>query len=413
MKHINTRFTILKIAWRNIWRNHRRSFITIGSVFFAVLFTVIMMSYSNGSWNRMIDNMLHTQSGHIQIHQKGYWDDQVIDNFMTMNSGFIARLREMTNVESVAPRLEVFAMASSEKISKGIAVLGIDPVQEDKKSHLARRLVEGNYLSSNDSGVLIGKKLSEYLHVSVGDSLALIGQGYHGASAVGLFPVRGIVSLITPDMDKSFLYMSLPAAQDFISLSDGYSGILMALNEESKLKETMQAIEKQINSTDYEILPWTKTMDRLLKQKESDEAFSIITLAILYLIVGFGIFGTVIMMTNERRREFGVMIALGMSRSKLSQSVTVELLIMSCIGVLAALLVCIPVVWYFHVNPIPLSGEMASTMEAYGMEAILPMDISPSLFINQVFIVLLLTCITLSYPVGVIRKLNANKAIRS
>jgi len=404
---------MIKLAWRNIWRNRRRSLITIASIFFAVFFTVAMMAYSDGTWGRMIENMLHTQTGHIQIHQKGYWDDKVIDNFMTMDNETIARLRAGEAVENVSPRVETFAMASSDKVSKGIAVMGIDPAQEDAKSQLSKRLVEGNYLNTDDNGVLIGQKLSEYLHVNVGDSLALIGQAYHGASAVGLFPVRGIVSLITPEMDKGFLYMTLPTAQTFIDIPDGYSGILIALHEEKSLDETLQTIQSMVDTSVYDVLTWKVTMEKMLKQSESDKAFTKIILFILYLIVGFGILGTVIMMTNERRREFGVMMALGMSHGKLACSVAFELLLMSCIGVSSALLVCVPLVRYFQLNPIPLSGELAVTMEAYGMEAVVAIDASPALFVNQALIVLLLTGASIAYPVSVILKLNVNKAIRS
>ena len=403
---------MIRLAWRNIWRNRRRSLLTIASVFAAVFLTVVMMSYSNGTWGKMIDNMLHTQAGHIEIHQKGYWDDKVIDNFMTMDNETIKLLRETGNVESVAPRVEIFALAAAEKITKGVAIVGIDPVEENKKSQLAKRLVEGNYLDPNDTGILIGKKLSEYLHIGTGDSLALIGQGYHGSSAVGLFPVRGIVSLITPEMDRNMLYMTIPSAQDYISMPDGYSGILIALNDGNQLKTTIRTVEGKIDSTVYEILPWTITMDRLLKQKESDQAFSIIILVILYLIVGFGILSTVLMMTNERRREFGMMISLGMQRGKLWRNVSTELLLMSFIGAAVALIVCIPLVWYYNLHPIPVSGEMATMMLAYGIEPVLPMDASPSLFINQVIIVLLITCITMVYPIHVIRTLNTNKSIR-
>ena len=403
---------MIRLAWRNIWRNRRRSLITIASVFAAVFLTVVTMSYSNGTWGKMIDNMLHTQAGHIEIHQKGYWSNKVMDNFMTMDNETITLLRETENIESVAPRIEIFALAAAEKITKGVAITGIDPVEENKKSRLAKRLVEGDYLDSNDTGILIGKKLSEYLRVKPGDSLALIGQGYHGATAVGLFPIRGIVSLITPDMDRNMLYMTVRSAQDFIDMPDGYSGMLIALNDGNQLKATMRAVEEKTDSSVYEVLPWTITMDRLLKQKESDQAFSKIILVILYLIVGFGILGTVLMMTNERRREFGMMIALGMQRRKLWHTVATELLLMSFIGAAAALIVCIPLVWYFHIHPVSLSGEMAAMMNAYGMEPVLPMDASPSLFISQVFIVLIITCITLAYPIRVIRTLNTSQSIR-
>ncbi|MDR1644562.1 MAG: ABC transporter permease [Tannerellaceae bacterium] len=405
---------MIRLPWRNIWRNHRRTLITISSVFFAVFLSILMMSFSNGSWTRVIENMLRTQTGHIQVHLKGYWDDPVTDNFMEMDPETIAQLERIAHVVNISPRIETFALASSDyNVSKGIAVTGIDPVREEKKSSLPQRLVAGNYLEPADNGVLIGKALSEYLQVSVGDSLALIGQGYHGAGAIGLYPIRGILSFITPEMDKGLLYMSLPAAQEFIGMPNGYSGILIAIDDGKALEETMHKVNESIDPSIYETLSWEVTMKDLLKQAESDAAFSKIIIFVLYLIVGFGILGTIIMMTTERRREFGMIVALGMRRGRLARSVATELFFMTCIGLLAGLAASIPIVLYFHHHPIPLGGEVAVAMSAYGMEPVVPMDADPFLFVSQALIVLLITSLTILYPVRVIIKLEVNKAIRS
>ncbi|MDR1864826.1 MAG: ABC transporter permease [Bacteroidales bacterium] len=407
------RFPLLRLSWRNIWRNRRRTLITIASVFFAVFFAVVMIAFSDGSWNRMTENMLRTQTGHIQVHLKGFWNDKVTDNFMTMDAATIARLREIPHVENVSPRVETFAMASSDHLSKGIVVVGIDPEQEAKKSSLHLRLTGGTYLSADDRSVLIGKALSEHLRVQAGDSIALIGQGYHGASAIGLFPVRGVVALMTPEMDGSFLYMSLPAAQTFIDMPDGYSGILIAIDREEALEETAQAVSDVVGTSVYETLTWHKTMEVLLSQAKSDKAFSDMVMYVLYLIVGFGILGTVIMMATERRREFGVVIALGMRRGKLTRCVIIELLLMTFIGTLSAVAASAPVVMYFHRFPVRLSGKMADTMQIYGMEPIVPMEADAMVFVTQALTVLLITCVTMIYPVSMIAKLKVNSAIRS
>jgi ABC-type lipoprotein release transport system permease subunit len=407
--------SLLKLSWRNLRRNYRRTLITIASVFFAVFLSILMMAFSNGSYGRMIENMLRTQTGHVQVHLKGYWDDRVTDNFMEMDGETIARLGEIAHVENVSPRLETFAMASSdENVTKGVAVVGVDPVKEDAKSSLSGRLVAGAYLKPADRGVLVGKALSEYLRVGVGDSLALIGgQGYHGAVAAGLYPVRGIVSLAMPEMDKGALYMSLPAAQDFIRMPCGYSGILIAIDDGKALDETLQKVSEVVDTQVYEVLSWKVTMENLLKQAGSDRVFSQVILFVLYLIVGFGILGTVIMMTIERRREFGMMVALGMRKGRLARSVALELFFTTCIGLSAGLGASLPIVLYFHYHPIPLGGELAGTMSAYGMEPVIPMDADPALFSDQALIVLLITCLTILYPVRAIFGLEVNKALRS
>jgi ABC-type lipoprotein release transport system permease subunit len=291
--------------------------------------------------------------------------------------------------------------------------VGIDPLKEQAKSSLPKRLTGGRYLEPDDRGVLLGRALANYLRVGVGDSLALIGQGYHGAGAVGLYPVRGIVALPTPEMDKATLYMSLPAAQEFISMPCGYSGVLIAIDEGKALGETLQAVSGVVDTSVCEVLSWKVTMADLLKQADSDAAFSEIVLAVLYLIVGFGILGTVIMMTTERRREFGMMVALGMRKGRLAWSVALELLCLTGIGLSAGLGVSLPVVLWFHYYPIPLGGELAGAMGAYGMEPVIPLDASPGLFAGQALVVLLITSLTVLYPVCVILKLEVNKALRT
>ncbi|MCL2328421.1 MAG: FtsX-like permease family protein [Bacteroidetes bacterium] len=398
----------MRLIWRNIWRNRRRTIITISSVFFAVFFCVVYSSYEKGMWNRMIENTLNTQAGHIQIHARGFWDDKVVDNFMFMDSATIAKLDKIDNITNVSPRLETFAMASFENASKGIAVIGVSPEREKQKSNLPNRLVRGEYLSETDDGILIGEGLSRFLRADVGDTLALIGQGFHGASAAQLFVVRGIVSLMTIEMDNSIAYITLPAAQQFIDMPDGYSGILISIQNNNRLDQTIADVRAVVGA-EYDVLSWHFTMQRLLQTSESNRAFLILIMGILYLIVGFGILGTVIMMTNERTREFAVMISLGMSRTRLAVSVAFELFLKSLMGTAIAIIVTVPMTYYFNVNPIPLSGELAATMIQFGIEPLMPMAFEAQIFINQVITILVISMIAVMYPVRKILKLNLSQ----
>jgi ABC-type lipoprotein release transport system permease subunit len=391
---------MLKLAFRNIFRNRRRSIITMASVFFAILVCSLMTCQTEGVWEKTIDNTLRTQTGHIQIHAKGYWDDKVIDNFMTLDAARLAHLASIDNVDNVSPRVEVFAMASFGVVSKGIAVVGISPDAEAGKSNLPVRLTAGDYLSDADDGILIGKGLSNYLKVNVGDTLALIGQGYHGASAVGLFPVRGILNLIVAGMNNGMAYITLPAAQQFIGMPDGYSGILIAVNDNGRLDATIRAVEQAVDADaqTLDVYSWHFTMERLLQTAESDKAFTKIMMYILYLIVGFGIMGTVVMMTNERRREFVVMVSLGMQRGRLAVVVATEILMMTLVGVALALVVTVPIVHFMAAHPIEFTGEMAQMYIEMGLEPVLPMSTASIHFIKQVIVIVVLTALATIYP---------------
>ena len=150
-------------------------------------------------------------------------------------------------------------------------------------------------------------------------------------------------------------------------------------------------------------------MERLLKTGESNRAFLVLIMGILYVIVGFGILGTVIMMTNERIREFCVLISLGMSRIRLSVVIAVELLIKSLIGAMLAIAVTLPLTLWFAAHPIPLSGELADTMIQFGIEPLLPMAVHSFIFTNQVATILCISLIAVIYPVRKILRLNLSK----
>lgn len=403
---------MIKLAWRNIWRNSRRTLITIVSVSSAVLFCIISHSLSDGSWSRLIDNLLRTQVGHLEIHQKGYREDKSIDNYMTLNHETIQQIRTIPHITNVSPRVETFAMISSDKITKGVGIIGIDPVQENHKSSLRQRVIKGKYLTPDDHGILLGKGLSEYLQVTVGDTVALMGQGYHGTSAIGLFPVRGIVSIIIPEMDKSFLYMTLPTAQSYINMQNGYSGILISIDEDKNQENVRECLLSSMDDTTLEILRWQESMESLLNQSRANTVFRTIIMFILYVIVGFGIMGTVIMMANERKHEFGVVIALGMKRQLLANIVSLELFFITLIGTFIAIAISLPITFYFEYHPIQLTGELARIALGYGMEPSIPLSTKTEIYVNQAIIILCITSLTIIYPVIKILRLKVNKAIR-
>jgi ABC-type lipoprotein release transport system permease subunit len=375
-----------------------------------------------GMWEQMIANTLTVQGGHIEIHGKGYWDDKVMDNFMAMDGVTIDALRMVDNVENVSPRVETFALASLGTATKGAAVTGVSPLQENRKSKLASHLIDGAYLSETDDGVLLAEGLAEYLQATTGDTIALTGQGHFGTNAAGLFPVKGILRFSITEMNNNLCYMPLAAAQDFINMPNGYSGVLILLKEDKNIEQSMLEIAHIIggqpkdhfkwknNQTlpagDYEVMPWHFTMQRLLQTAASDKAFSKIVLWILYIIVGFGMLGTVIMLTNERKREFRTMISIGMQRGKLSKVVSLELVLTSLIGIALGVMLAYPAAFYFHTNPVRITGEMAVMFYDMGMEPVIPFSVEPVIFVKQTLIVTALSALTMIYPIKKIRELK-------
>ena len=162
---------------------------------------------------------------------------------------------------------------------------------------------------------------------------------------------------------------------------------------------------------DYEVMDWKEINSILMKQIDSDRASGMIIKGVLYMIIAFGIFGTVLMMMMERRKEFGVIIAIGMQKYKLSYVLILETVFMGMVGVIAGIAASIPITWYFTLHPIPFAGQAAETMLQMGFEPVMSFSMTPSVFYNQAITILIFTMIIGLYPLINISRLKINKAL--
>ncbi|MDP1624059.1 MAG: ABC transporter permease [Bacteroidales bacterium] len=403
---------IVLIAWRNLWRNKRRTLITAASVFFAIWFALIMRSFQLGSYELMVNNIVHAYSGYFQVHAKGYWDDKVLNNGFVNTNELELNLQKTEGVAGYAPRLETFALASYGMQTKGVVVNGVDPDAENGLTSLQKKMVTGQYLKPDDSGALISQRLAKYLKIGVGDTLVIIGQGYHGATAAGIFPVRGIVRFPSPDLDSRLVYLSLPVARNLLNARDMLTSIAFNVEDPGKYKTVAKHVNSQLDNGLFEVMTWEEMMPDVVQQIRADSASGLIMLGILYMIVGFGIFGTMLMMLNERSREFGMMIAIGMQKGRLMLIVITETLFLGLLGIVSGVMAAIPPIYYFYIHPIPLTGDMAESTIRMGFEPLMPTAWESSYFIAQSLVVLIIILMVMFLPVMRIRRLTVIKAMR-
>lgn len=404
--------TIIRIAWRNLWRNKRRTLITVASVFFAIWFALIMRSFQLGSYDLMVNNIVHAFSGYFQIHSRGYWADQVLNNAFAFSPEIEKNLKKVEGVSGYTPRLESFALASFGAQTKGILVTGVDPDAEDGLTSLRKKLTRGRYLLNNDDGALVSERLASYLKIGIGDTLVIIGQGYQGNSAAGIFPVRGIVKFPSPDLDGRLVYLSLPAARNLFSAPDMLTSVAFNVKEPSTYVSVANEVRSGLDQDTYEVLTWDQMMPEVVQQIRADSGSGLIMLGILYMIVGFGVFGTMLMMLNERHREFGMMIAIGMQKGKLTLILITETLLFGLLGIVSGIVAAIPLIYYFYRYPIRLTGTMADSIIQMGFEPLMPTAWRASFFIAQSLVVLGIIIFVMFLPIMRIRKLNIINAIR-
>jgi putative ABC transport system permease protein len=468
-----------KIAWRNLWRNRRRTIITSASVFFAVFFAVVMRSMQLGSYDHMINSFIESFTGYLQVQQVKYQDNPSIDYSFDYNDSTAAAILGIDKVVSVTPHIESFTLASSGTQTKGVAVLGIDPAREKNFSNPENKLVRyritdnaltkikeagtlpdnirkklaenlgrsysssarleletglsdsetelymqeiikylevpNGFLANDDEGILVSDRLASYLKVTIGDSVILMGQGFHGISAAGIFPVRGIIKMPMPEIDSRMIIMTIPAAQKFFDAGARITSL--AVNLTDKSERTLKSIKTKINAclTDKNTVAktWYEINPVLYQQIKGDSQSGMAMLVILYFIIFFGIFGTVLMMISERKREFGVMVAIGMQKKKLKRVITIEMILLGVLGLICGLIASVPLILYFHYYPILLKGEMGKLMEDWGWDAVMPAAWFGPYFYWQVVIVILMVILATFYALSKIGKLKEIEALKS
>lgn len=388
--------------------------ITAGSIFFAVLFASFMNSFQKGSWERMLDNIIYFYYGYIQIHKNGYWEDKSIDNSMVFSEKLMKLPESIKGISGVTPRLESFALASVGNQTSGMLIVGTDPQKENELTNLEDRIIDGKYLTAGDSGIIIAEGVMQTLKTKVGDTLTLISQGFHGVNAAGMYKIAGIVRFTSPDLNKRMIYMPLSQAQIFFDAPEMVSSVALKLDNKNRMKFVQNELRKQFPENEYEIMNWKQMLPELVDAQKTDAAGNYIILVVLYGIIAFGIFGTILMMTVERRYEFGVQISIGMKRKFLAFIVWLETAMIGLIGSILGILGSIPLVYYFHINPINFSDyddKMSGAFEKWGFDPIIPTAFQMDLFLYQALIVLLITTILAFYAVYKVMTLKPVEAM--
>jgi ABC-type lipoprotein release transport system permease subunit len=465
---------LVKLAWRNLWRNRRRTYITAASIFFAIWFATVMRSFQLGTYDHMIQLLIESYSGYLQVQQADYFDDPSIDNAFRPSAACMQKIRNTPNVKVAVPRIESFALASTGTLSKGVVVTGISPREERSMSNPANKLVRyritprvlqqmkgvqgwsaqqqsllssavntsytsdallmrelgvddsllpafktllrfaslpSRYLSETDEGVLLSDRLSRYLNLNIGDSVVLMGQGYHGVSAARVFPIRGIVKIPAVELDNKLIYMTLPQASRFYGMDGMITSVCVNLYDKTALQKTQRNLETVLTKQHLRVHRWEEIIPVLKQQIQGSSQKGLVFIWILYVIIFFGIYGTVQMMLSERRREFGVLVAIGMSPRKLAGVVGLEMGFLGLIGIGCGMLAAVPFIVYGYYYPLHIGGEVGQMYMDYGFDPVMPMAWFGGYFLRQGLTVFLMVVVATLLPMKHLLRINVIQSI--
>lgn len=402
---------LLKLAWKNMWRSRNRTLITMAAIFFAVILSVATSSLRDGIFKNLVKNVVSFYTGYIQVHKKGYQEEQLLDNSFEASAETEKRILQDKNVSNVTPRLESFALASAGNITRGCLLVGIDPEKENQITSLKSKIVQGGYLKNEDNTVLLSQGLAARLRLNLNDTIILIGQGYHGSTAAGKYRVAGIARFGSPELNDKIIFMSLAAAQEFFSASGMITSYILSLHSINKPESTAGAVAQNVGHT-YEVLTWGDIIPDIKQHINTDTNNSKYVQGVLYVLICFGIFGTLLMMMVERKFEMGMLVAIGMKKSKLMALLLIESVFTVLGGCLLGITASIPLVYYFNRHPITIGGDTAATYQRFGFEPIFPTSVDAAIFIRQGIIVMIIGLILSLYPMYKAMRLNPVTAMK-
>ena len=407
---------LLQLAWRNVWRNKRRTFITISAIAFGVFFAAFMTAFNKGIFDSMMDGAIQQYFGYAQIHGANYWEDKVIDNSIEFTADLQAIPQKVAEVQAIIPRMETFALASAGERTNGAFVIGIEPTKENDLTNIAGKIIEGEYLTPTDEAVIIAEGLAKKLGLGLSDTLILISQGYHGVNAAGKYPIKGIFKMGLPDLNKTLVYMPIQTTAYFLGAEGRATTLVLKIDKAEQVPQAIAGMQQYLPANQpYAIKSWQALMPELVETRQLKEGGNIVFISILYLLISFAIFGTILMMTKERSYEFGVLTAIGMRRKKLFSIIWLETIMVAIVGAIVGILMSMPIIYYLKVKPITvamLGEEAAAAYEKFGLQGNLPAAFELPIFFNQALIIFLITSILAIYPWFKIMKLKPVEAMR-
>jgi len=330
---VNSALTVVAIlAWRNLWRNYRRTFIMLMTIALGVWSMIFMSALMRGMIDEIVRNGLQTLPGEVQIHALAYRRDPSVVNSIAMPEGDLLRALERPPVIAWAARVRVPAVIASERDSRGVTLLGVEPQAEIALGSAPGNIIEGRFLQgSDDKGVVIGASLARRLETSLGKRIVVMSQNPandvadRGARIVGIYKAR------LPGTEDIFVYTGRAVTQEMLGIGSRVSEIAATANDYRTVSSWYPIIASAAGGQ-LDVLPWTELDTFLSSMLAVQDGFALVFMVVVFLALSFGLVNTLVMAVFERMREIGLMLALGMRPGLVLGQILLESLYLLAVG---------------------------------------------------------------------------------
>jgi ABC-type lipoprotein release transport system permease subunit len=320
------------LAWRNLWRNHRRTIVMVSAITIGVWAMVFMTALMRGMVNDMIRDGLRALPGHVQVHNPNFRDDPSINNLIPAPDSDLSKALSQADLVGWATRVKVPAIISSERESRGVILLGVDPAREQSIDTIGSDIAEGRGLENvNDGGVVIGRKLADKLDTELGKRVVLMSQDPDNDIADRGFRVVGLFEANLEQHEEMFVFAGKATVQQMLGIDDRVSEVAVMATDYREPDGVARQVTKLLGE-DLEVLPWPELDTYLGSMMKVMDGFVLVWMIVVFLALSFGLVNTLVMAVFERVREIGLMLALGMRPANILGQIIVESALLLVIG---------------------------------------------------------------------------------
>lgn len=362
-----------KVALRNTLRQKRRTALTILTMFGGFTLAAISISWSDGTYNDIIDMFTRNRLGHIQIHREDYLDRPSLYKTIDNPGEIGSRLDRIEGVEAWSPRLYSAGLTSVGEKSAGARIIGIDPVREDRATRFEKKIRDGRSLSPVPSHeTVLGVGLAKLLRAEVGETVVIVSQGADGSIANDLYAIVGIADSGDDIGDQSAFYMHIEDAQELLVLQERVHEIAIICDRLSKVERITSTITETLGDSTLHVASWQEFAGSFYRAMRADQQGNWIMIFIIILIVAIGVLNTILMSVMERQREYGLLRAVGTRPGNIVSLVLAETAIMAVVSIVLGTIVGLAIIHILSFKGITMPTPMTwGGMEFTSMRTII------------------------------------------
>jgi putative ABC transport system permease protein len=397
----------LQLAWRNVWRNTRRSVVTIAATSLALFVMIVYSGLVVGYMEGLQRNILDLDLGDAQAFAQGYREKPSLYTTIEQPEPMITELEAAGFL--VSPRLLATGLGAGERNSTGVQLIGIEVEADRRVTKVAEQIKDGVWLEPDDEGVVIGRRVAEQLALNVGDELVVLSQGADGSMANEVYPVRGILKTIADKIDRAGVFMTHAQFRELMVLPEGVHQLILRVPADAEL-EVATATATTAAPEGVEVSNWKQLQPMLASMLESGQGAMQVMAIIIYLAVGIVILNAMLMAVFERIRELGVLKAIGFSPAKIVRLIFFETGIQTTVAIAVGVLLALPTNWYMVHHGLDLGALGNASMMGVAWDPVWRSKVDAGTYVSPIITLVVIVSLAVIYPAvraAVIRPLDA------